>query len=389
GSKYEVKIESGISHFLEHMMFKGTKKRSTPLAVATELDRIGGQSNAFTSHEYTGYWAKADRSHLDVVLDIISDVFQNSLFKAPELEREKGVVIEEMNMYFDLPQRHVWDLWMELLYGDQPAGWPVIGNKETVQRVTRDDLLRYVGEHYVAPKTLVVVVGDVDERDIELKVKSYFSDIATGEKKGKLPTIEKQSHPGVLVKFKETDQSHLVLGVRAFDAFDERRFTLEVLNTVLGVGMSSRLFQILREQMGAAYYVRSGADLFTDHGYLAVSGGFDHKKVDQVVTTALGELKRLAEEPVPEEELSKAKEHIRGALILNTETTDELASFFGPQEILHQDILIPEELLAKLQRVSTADIQQVARDLMREEGLNLALIGPFKEKEKFEKLLHF
>lgn len=388
GSKYEVKELNGISHFLEHMMFKGTKKRPTPLAVATELDRIGGQSNAFTSHEYTGYWAKADASHFDLVLDIISDVFQNSLFNVPEMEREKGVVIEEMNMYYDQPQRYVWDLWMELLYGDQPAGWPVIGKKEVIQQLKREDLLKYIGEHYLAPKTIVVVAGDFEEKDVQEKVAKYFAPIGTHEGAKKLPAREKQEKPRALVHFKDTDQTHLIIGVRAFSVFDDRRFALDVLNTVLGVGMSSRLFQILREEMSAAYYVRSGADLFTDHGYLAASGGFDHKKIEEVIRAALRELTRLAEEPVPDEELSKAKDHIRGALALNTETTDELASFYGPQEILTREILTPEEILAKIQAVSARDVQNVAKDIVQENMLNLALIGPFKDKEKFENLLH-
>lgn len=388
GSKYEVKELNGISHFLEHMMFKGTSRRPSPLAIATELDRIGGQSNAFTSHEYTGYYAKADASHLDLILDIISDVFLNSLFAVPEMEREKGVVIEEMNMYYDLSQEYIgMVLWPQLLYGDQPAGRPVIGTKETIRRLSRDDLLKYVSDHYLSPKTVVVVAGDINEENISERVTSYFAPITTNPGQPKPPVKEEQDKPQALVHFKKTDQTHLLLGVRAFNVFDERKYALEVLNVVLGVGMSSRLFQKLREQMGAAYYVRSGVDLLTDHGYLAASGGFDHRKVEDVIRASLEEFIRLTREPVPENELTKAKEHIRGALILNTETTDELASFFGPQEILTRETLTPDELLAKIQAVQQEDIQKVAQDIFKEHSLNLALIGPFEEKTRFENLL--
>lgn len=387
GSKYETKDLNGISHFLEHMMFKGTKKRPTPLAIATELDRIGGQSNAFTTQEYTGYWIKADGRHLDLALDIISDVFQNSLFDAKEIEKEKGVVIEEMNMYYDLPQRYVWDLWMELLYGNQPAGWPVIGNKETIKALKRENVVGYVAEHYVAPKTLVTVAGDFKEKDIVERIEKFFGKIPTAAGKTKPPTREEQVRPAMLLHRKETDQTHLIMGFRAFSAFDERKYILEVLNAVLGVGMSSRLFQVLREELGAAYYVRSGFDLFTDHGYLAASGGFHHQKLEEVIRATSKEFRRLTEEPVTEDELEKAKEHIRGSLILNTETTDELASFYGPQEIVTREIITPDEFIAKIQAVGPRDIQSVARDIIRENQLNLALIGPHEDKNKLEPLL--
>ncbi|MFN7088664.1 MAG: M16 family metallopeptidase, partial [Candidatus Paceibacteria bacterium] len=346
GSKYEIKELNGISHFLEHMMFKGTKKRPSPLAVATELDRIGGQSNAFTSHEYTGYWVKADSSHVDLVFDIISDVFLNSLFGESEIEKEKGVIIEEMNMYYDTPAEYVWDLWFRLLYGDQPAGWPVIGNKETILRLQRADITKYLSEHYLAPKTVIVVAGDLKEEDILAKSEEYFGQIQGKQGTHKPVTKEKQEKPEVLLHTKQTDQTHLILGVRAFDIFDKRKYALEVLATVLGIGMSSRLFQILRNEMGAAYYIRSSTGLFTDHGFLCAYGGFDHKKVTDAIKAILNEFKKLAEKEIPEEELNKAKEHIRGALILNTETSDELASFYGPQEILTRRPETPEDCLS-------------------------------------------
>jgi predicted Zn-dependent peptidase len=387
GSKYETKEQNGISHFLEHMVFKGSKKRPTPLAIATELDRIGGESNAFTSHEYTGYWIKADASQFDTVLDLISDIYLNPLFNENEIEKEKNVVIEEMNMYFDLPQRHVWDLWLELLYGDQPAGWPVIGNKETIRRLKRDDILKYVNEHYRAPHTLVTISGDFDEGVVE-KIDKYFIDISGGYGKPKPAVNEFQERPAVKLYTKKTDQTHLVLGVRAFSIFDERRFPLTLLNTVLGSGMSSRLFQRLREELGMAYYVGSHVDLFTDHGYFAAYAGVDTNRIQTAINVILEEFKRLRKVPIPEEELRKSKDHLRGTLILNLETTDELASFYGPQEILKKEIHTPEELLAKIERLTPEDLQQVAQEIFVEKNLNLAVIGPINEPKLLEQSLH-
>jgi predicted Zn-dependent peptidase len=386
GSKYERKEQNGISHFLEHMMFKGSKKRPTPLAIATELDRIGGESNAFTTHEYTGYWAKADASHFELVLDLISDIYLNPLFNEKEIEKEKSVVIEEMNMYFDTPQRHVWDLWMELLYGDQPAGWPVIGRKDTVARLTRADIVGYVGSRYRAPHTVAVVSGDFND-DIVEKIGEYLSGVPTGEGQPKPHVHELQQQPALKLYTKRTDQTHLVLGVRAFPLFDERRYALAVLGTVLGGGMSSRLFQRLREELGMAYYVGSGADLFTDHGYFAAYAGVDVKRADTAINTILEEFRRLTTEPIPTTELEKAKDHIRGSLILNIETTDELAGFFGPQEILRKEIQTPEAYLERIDRVSAADILAVAKDIFVPHHLNLALIGPHDAPDEFLRLL--
>lgn len=386
GSKYETKGKSGISHFLEHMMFKGTTKRPTPLSIATELDRIGGESNAFTSHEYTGYWAKADASHFDLVLDIISDIYLHSLFAEKEMEKEKNVVIEEMNMYFDTPQRHIWDLWMELLYGDQPAGWPVIGNRDTVRRLARADITEYVSRHYLAPRTVVTVSGDVDE-SILAKIEDAFRDAPAGEGLPKPAVRESQEQPGAKIFFKKTDQTHLVLGVRAFSLFDDRRYALAVLGTILGGGMSSRLFQRLREELGMAYYVSAGADLFTDHGNFAAFAGVDVKRVPLAITAILEEFGRIAKEPVPADELRKAKDHLKGSLILNIETTDQLAGFFAPQELLRRDVQTPDEYLAMIERVGAEDVAKLAQEIFTPRHLNLALIGPHDSKEEFTKLL--
>jgi predicted Zn-dependent peptidase len=386
GSKYETKDKNGISHFLEHMMFKGTKKRPTPLAIATELDRIGGESNAFTSHEYTGYWAKVDSSHIDLALDIISDIYLHPLFDEKEIEKEKGVVIEEMHMYFDMPQRHVWDLWMELLYGDQPAGWPIVGKEETIRNLTRQDIKDYVSKYYLSSRTVITLSGNFGE-DVLDKITNYFEDIPIGEGIQKLKVKEAQDSPKIKLFTKNTDQTHLVLGFRAFSLFDERRYALSVLSTILGGGMSSRLFQRLREELGMAYYVGASADLFTDHGFFAAYAGVDNKRIKLAISALVEEFQKIKKLPPSEDELSKAKDHICGSLLLNLETTDQLASYFGSQEILRKDIRTPEEHIKRIKKVNIEDVYKLANELFVPQHFNLSIIGPHKSEEELLELL--
>ncbi|KKU15407.1 hypothetical protein A3A20_01820 [Candidatus Wolfebacteria bacterium RIFCSPLOWO2_01_FULL_45_19] len=387
GSKYETKDINGLSHFLEHMCFKGTKKRPKPGLIAKELDTLGAEYNAFTGQESTGYHAKVQNKDVDEALDIVSDLYLNPVFNPDEINKERGVIIEEINMYEDTPMRRVQEFFTSLLYGDQPAGWDIAGRKEVIDRLTREDFVKYRGEHYLAKSTLVVVAGNFDEKKVTEKIMTHFSEIPDTRKVGKVKTTELQLKPGIFVKHKESDQTHLVLGVRAFDMFDQRRFALEMLSVILGGGMSSRLFQRVREELGAAYYVNASADLYSDHGYLATAAGVDHRKIDEVINAILEEFTRFTKEKVSDEELGRAKSHFSGRLLLGLEGSDDLAGFYGGQEIIKREIITPEELVSKLQAITADEIMAVARDIMKNDGLNLALIGPFKEAEKIEKLL--
>ena len=387
GSKYEAKDINGISHFLEHMCFKGTEKRPRAIDIASELDGIGANYNAFTSLEYTGYYVKAEPKRFDVALDVVSDIYLNQTLAAEEINKERGVIIEEINMGEDLPMHKVWYLFLELLYGDQPAGWEVTGKKEVIQKITRDDFLKYKSEHYLAQSTIVVVAGQFSESEAVEKVKQAFSQIKSSPKSGKEKTKEEQENPKTLVKFKETDQAHLVVGVRAFDVFDKRRYALEVLSDILGGGMSSRLFQKIRGEMGAAYYVHSSADLYTDHGYLAAACGIDKNKINEVTAAILEEFRKLAGKPVEQGELQRAKDHLTGGMMLSLETSDSLANFCGGQEVLTGKVTAPQELADKIQAVTSEEIMSVAQDIFKNDRLNLALIGPFKDKNEFDKLL--
>ncbi len=389
GSKYETKEISGLSHFLEHMCFKGTVKRPRAIDIAGELDGLGAECNAFTSQEYTGYFAKVEAHKLDQALDIVSDLYLNPVFDAPEIEKEKGVVIEELNMYEDLPMRKVGDVFMELLYGDQPAGWDIGGTKEVVRSLTKEQLSAYRSAHYVPQATVVVVAGSFDEPSIIKKIEAAFGGIMSGAKSGKSAVTEAQVSPQVFMKKKAVDQTHIMLGCRAFSAFDERRFALEVLSDILGGGMSSRLFQKIREEMGAAYSVRAGADLFTDHGFLAINAGIDQTKIIPVVKAILEEMEVLKNEPVPEVELRRAKNHLVGRIILGLEASDELASFYGAQEIAGEPLMSPQELVEKLEAVTGEDIRAVAQDIFTNDRLNIAVIGPVGDEATIKAALRF
>lgn len=380
GSKYETKDMNGLSHFLEHMCFKGTAKRPRAIDISSELDGVGASYNAFTSQEMTAYYVKARNESFDKILDVIADVYLNPLFKAEEINKERGVIAEEINMIEDTPQRRIHDLFMELVYGDQPAGWDVAGRKEVIARLTRDDFIKYRSEHYLAPATTIVVSGGFDEKGIEKKISDYFGGLEKGEKSGKVPVHESQNKPAEFIKTKDSDQTHFVMGFRAFNLFDKRRFALEVLADILGSGFSSRLWQKIREEMGAAYYVRAGADLYSDHGLVSMWAGVDHKKIEDVIKAGLEEFARFREEKVNAAELSRAKEHLVGTLFLSLETSDELAFYYGLQEVQNLPILTPEALAKELKAVTAEEIQAVARDLFRNEGLNFAVIGPFKDK---------
>ena len=389
GSKYEDKKVNGISHFLEHMCFKGTTKRPKAIDISKELDVLGSQYNAFTAQEYTGYYAKSDAKHFSKIFDVISDIYLNSTFPEIEMEKEKGVIMEEINMYEDMPQRHVQDLVMKLLYGDTPAGWGIIGEKKNILGMKRDDFISYKKAHYLPEATVLIVVGAVTEKEVMNEVNKIFGKVSRGEKIGKLKVKEIQNHPEVLINFKKTDQTHFVLGVRSYGLFSKRSAELLVLGGILGGGMSSRLFQKLREEMGVGYYVRVLNDDYTDHGFFQVSAGVDNKRIDEVIKAVLAECNKLKKEKIDAEELKKVKEYLIGNMKLSLESSDDIANFYGGQELLKRELKSVEEKAEEIRKVTVSEIQSLAKDIFKNNKLNLALIGPFKEKTKFLKILKF
>lgn len=385
GSKYETKEINGISHFLEHMFFKGTKKRPNTLKIAETLDMVGGEYNAFTSKEVTGFWAKVDNKHLPLALDWISDMFLNSKFDQKEMQREKGVIVEEMNMYLDTPTAYVSELFEKLLYGDQPAGWRIIGEKENILSFNRQKVLDYYKNHYSSLNTVVCVAGNIDSEDIKNRVENSFKNIEIREAKEKIKAKEIQQKPEVMLHFKKTDQTHFCLGARAYNLFHPQKNALSLSSIILGGNMSSRLFIKVRERRGLAYYIHTSIDATSDTGYLVTQAGIDHKNLEKSIGLILKEYKDLKNKKITAKELQKAKDYLKGISTLSLEPSDSQASFYASQELLEKEVLTLEEKFEKIDKVSINDIKRVAEDIFSPKNLNLAVIGPFKDKEK-EKL---
>lgn len=389
GSKYETKDINGISHFLEHMFFKGTAKRPNTLEISETLDSVGGEYNAFTGNEVTGFWAKVDKRHSDIALDWITDIFLHSKFDESEMEHEKGVIIEELNMYLDTPRAYIQDLWNELLYGDTPAGWQTIGTKDTIKSFNRKKVVDYYESHYSPENIIVCVAGAVKTEEIENKIKNYFADAKKAGADKKVAVKESQKESGILLHNKKTDQTHFCLGVRAYDLFDERHYGLALLSVILGGNMSSRLFIKVRERNGLAYSIHTSAENNTDTGFLVTQAGIDHKNLEKSIKLILEEYKNLKEQKVAEKELQKAKDYLKGTMSLSLDSSDSQASYYGMQELLEKNILSPEEKFKKIDEVSIEEIKTIAEDIFQPEKLNLAVIGPVEEKdsEKLKNLL--
>ena len=388
GADFETKENNGISHFLEHMCFKGTKKRPSNLSIVKELDAVGGSYRAFTGAERTGYYVKVAHENKELALDIVSDIYLNSQFPEKEMEKEKGVIIEEINMYKDDPQSYIWDLWEKLLYGDQAVGRSVLGTKTNIRNFKREDFLKYYKSQYKVKSTLVVASGNFNEKEIINKIKYYFGDIKPGKGKIKELVKEKQNKPQVFIKNKKTDQTHLVLGFRGIDLFDKRRYALNVLNVIFDGGMSGILFQTIREKLGVAYYIYSTISRSTDYGFWAVAAGIDNNRLEEVIISVLNEWKKFKTKLVDIKDIKKAKSYITGKVALGLENVHNVANSFAFQELLKKKIETPEQYLKKIKQVTAQDVQKVAEDLLKSKFLNLALIGPYKNKQKLQKLLH-
>jgi len=297
------------------------------------------------------------------------------------------VIIEEINMVYDNPMAYVSTLWSKLLYGDQPAGWDIAGTKESVRKIDREKLASYMSSHYVAQNTIVCIAGNFPGTRAINEVKKSFAEIKNTKSGGKEKVVERQTRPELLVHFKETDQTHLCLGARGYNVFHPKRYAQDVLSIILGGMMSSRLFIEVRENLGLAYYVRTEAEANSDTGFLATRAGVDNKNVEKAITTILKEYRKIAREKIADGELKKAKDYIKGKTALVLESSDDLASFYGVQELLEKKILTPKEIYAKIDKVSFHDVMAVAQDIFQEKNLNLALVGPFKDKSLFEKIL--
>ncbi|MBI3985041.1 MAG: insulinase family protein [Candidatus Levybacteria bacterium] len=389
GSRYERAQNNGISHFLEHMAFKGTTKRPTAQDIAALIDGIGGEFNAFTSKEVTGYFVKASKTHVELCLDVLSDMLQHSKLDIKEIEKERGVILEEINLYEDTPSRKIGDVYENLLYGDTPMGWDIAGRKEVIKAITREDFVNYMQGLYSADNITVVVAGGIKVEEVEELVSKYFERMSNFDIVRYTPLVENQVKPDLYIKHKKTEQVHIGVGFRTVPIGSTKRHALSVLSSILGGGMSSRLFSEVREKRGLAYYVRTGSENYQDAGNLVSTAGLDPKRVEEGIEVIINEYSKFAKgvAKITKDELVKAKEYLKGHLVLELEDSRFVAAFYAQAELLENKIETPEDLLKGIDKVTLDQVEAVAKKYFVSKGLNLAIIGNFEDRQRFEKLL--
>ncbi len=386
GSRYEEPLESGISHFTEHMVFKGTEKRRRAADIAGAIDAIGGEINAFTGEEYTGYYIKAESTHVDLVLDLLSDMILHSRFSPTEIERERGVIIEEINLYEDTPSRKVGEVYKQLLYADTPLGRPVAGSKMTVGAIKRPRFMRFMRELYVPQNAVFALAGNVPGTPAS-QVAAALDSWQQGSARAQLKVTDDQTKPAIALLYKPTEQAHLMIGVRTFPLGHPTRYAEGLFNVIMAGNMSSRLFTEVRERRGLAYAIRGSSDHFLDVGSWSLYAGCDLHKAASCVRVILDQLQRVAAKGVTNGELAKAKEFVVGKLALDLEDSQAVASMVATQELLEGRIRTPEELTQQVRAVTRQDISMFAQAVLKTEQLNVAVVGPFEDAGQFEELL--
>ncbi len=388
GARYEREAVSGISHFIEHMLFKGTGKRPSAHDIAVAIEGIGGFFNASTSQELTNYWVKVAYQHFDTGLDVLGDMLKASLFDPNEIEKERRVIIEELRQTLDTPDELVFFDLDALMWLPHPLGRDVAGTPATVSAITRADMLDYLGHYYHANNLVVSVSGYVQTAEVVSKLSAALGAMRQGHSGPYVRFENVQKATRWHVRYKKTEQAHVAVSTWAFDRNHPDRYVVTLLNTILGDGMSSRLFQEIREKRGLAYTVTSFGSALEDCGYFGCYAAVDPKNPVATLRAMLNEWGRLATETVPDEELVKAKELVKGGLLLSMEDTHSIAGWYGRQEALRQTILTVDDVTAKIDAVTVQDLQRVAQSIFRNDWLNLAVVGPFKTDGKFVQALH-
>ncbi len=391
GSRYESKDLNGISHFLEHMFFKGAKKYKNTKEVSGAIDAVGGDFNAFTGKEYAGYYVKVAAEKVDVALDVLSDMLIDSCFDPKEIEKERGVILEEYNMYQDTPMYQIgWDF-EKLIFGDQPLGWDQVGTKPLILSVSQQQFLNYLSDLYTADNTVIAVAGNFDEKEMEEKIEKKFVFPEKRLKKTKEFDVYKapENVEHVSIRNKKTEQAHVVVGFPGYSGLSDDAFAARLLAVILGGNMSSRMFLSVRESQGLAYYIHSTTDEYNDTGTISTSAGVSVEKVDQAIKSIIDEFAKAARSGVTPDELEKAKAFLKGKIILRLEDSEEYSHLLGKYELLQEKLMGSEEVMQKIDEVTLDQINKVAADLFREEELRLAVIGPYDDKERFEKLLKY
>jgi len=386
GSRYERKDNNGIAHFFEHMAFKGSKKYKNSFEISSAIEGIGGLFNAFTSKDHTGYWIKATTEHTSTLLDVLSDMILHPLLEVDEIEREKGVIVEEINMYEDMPARKVGDIFEEVLYKGSPLGMDIAGTKETVTSFNRKTFTDYISELYHPNNAVVVLAGGFGEgmrNDILKIIEERFGKWENKTSSSFEKYTEKQTKPILHIHHKKTEQVHLCIGFKTFSFTDERKYALQVLATVLGGGMSSRLFMEVREKRGLCYYISTGRELYADTGSIVTQAGIrnDKEKIQEAINVILEEHMKMVKGDITDVEIEKAKELLKGRYLLSLEDSMNIATMFGSKYILEGEIVDTKKILEKLKKITKKDIIAAAKDIFREERLTCAIIGPLQKED--------
>lgn len=387
GSRSETAKENGISHFLEHFLFKGTQKYPSALAISSLIDSIGGEMNANTGKEHTQFYIKAASKHLELIFEVLTDMIQYPLFDASELEREKGVIVQEINMYKDAPMYEIENLLEREMWPGQALGRDIAGGKETVTKFTRQMFLDYISRHYQTTNMILGVSGKYNQKVLENLIKKHWVKYSKKRGGGWDKVKDSQNSPRLKLEFKETEQAHLAIGFKGFSYDDSRNPAQGVLAAILGGGMSSRLFMEVRERRGLAYYVRASGGNYQDTGVFNIGAGVEINKIHEAVEVILEELKKMKSFS-SKDELQKAKEYIKGKTILAMEDNQVRLDWFLDKAAFNKKIITPEEAFKKIDKISENDIKKVASDLFKKKNLTLAVIGPYKEEKKFKDILH-
>ena len=392
GSRYESDELAGGSHFIEHLMFKGTTRRPDTTHISRELDSVGAEYNAFTSKDHTGYYIKVSSEHVPLACDMLSDMLGHSLFEQKEVDRERGVIIEEIHMYEDNPMMHLDDVFEEVLFPGSTLGRNIAGSEGTMSAMPRDQVMAYRDRFY-RPSLMTVILAGKLPKDVVALVEKTFGAMQD-PKTPPAPTFEtlavsaeRYAKPDLKLKKKDTEQVNLALGFPSYAHGDKRLPALTLLSTILGGNMSSRLFIQVRERRGLCYHVRAGASPYQDVGAFMISSGLVKNRVEEAIGVILDEVRKLRDGGVTPEELRSAKEYVRGKLVLSLEETSEVADWYGRQYLFKKEMDTPEEKMTKFDAVTREDVQAVAKDLFRNERLRMAMIGPFDDAEPFRKLL--
>ncbi|MCG2693865.1 insulinase family protein [Candidatus Parcubacteria bacterium] len=388
GSRYETRNINGISHFIEHLMFKGTKRRPNTLSISRELDQFGAEYNAFTSKDYTGYYIKINAEHRKIAMDIVSDMLYNSKLDEKEVNRERNVILEEIHMYRDNPIMHIEDMLEEEIFGDTPLGWSIAGYEKTMAKITRKDIVNFYNKHYIPKNTVVVFSGDLKSMNIKKDGEKYFGKKKGGKPATKYPPFIGQMKSEVRIDCKETGQFQLAIGLPGLKYDDKDMPALGLLTNILGGTMSSRLFIQIRERRGLAYFVRAMLSPYQDTGAFVIRAGLNKGKLELAIKTIFAELEKIKKSGVTALELKRAKENIKGSVILDMEDSSFVASWLGKQELLTNKTESLEEKIKQMERVKLADIKRIANKLFKKEKASIAIIGPLKNSEKIKKIIN-